>query len=71
MHCLRRLLKKATSISDVKTPFSSSVLNTLKIFSKWFWYWIAMVFTYPEFHGRNSEDVEEFLEQMEVACISN
>ena len=30
-----------------------------------------MVFSYPEFYGRNGEDVEEFLEQMEVACISN
>ena len=30
-----------------------------------------MVFPYPEFHGRNDESVEEFLEKMEVACISN
>ena len=30
-----------------------------------------MVFIYPEFHGRKDEDVEEFLEQMEIACISN
>ena len=30
-----------------------------------------MVFSYPQFHGRNGEDVGEFLEQMEVACISN
>ena len=29
-----------------------------------------MVFPYPEFHGRNDESVEEFLEKMEVACIS-
>ena len=30
-----------------------------------------MVFPYPEFHGRTDESVEEFLEKMEVACISN
>ena len=30
-----------------------------------------MVFSYPEFHGKKGEDVEDFLEQMEVACISN
>ena len=30
-----------------------------------------MAFSYPEFHGRNGESVEEFLENMEVACISN
>ena len=30
-----------------------------------------MVLPYPELHGRNGEDVENFLEQMEVACISN
>ena len=30
-----------------------------------------MVFPYPEFHGKNDESVEEFLEKMEVACISN
>ena len=29
-----------------------------------------MVFPYPEFHGRSDENVEEFLEKMEVACIS-
>ena len=27
--------------------------------------------TYPEFYGGSSEDVEDFLETMEVACISN
>ena len=26
---------------------------------------------YPEFYGGPSEDVEDFLERMEVACISN
>ena len=31
----------------------------------------AMAFPYPEFHGRSDEDVEDFLEKMEVACISN
>ena len=30
-----------------------------------------MAFPYLEFHGRGDEDVEEFLEKMEVACISN
>ena len=30
-----------------------------------------MAFTYPEFHGKKHEDVEHFLEQMEVACITN
>ena len=30
-----------------------------------------MVFSYPEFHGKKEEDVENFLEQMEVACTSN
>ncbi|MCO5567846.1 hypothetical protein L7F22_021542 [Adiantum nelumboides] len=30
-----------------------------------------MAFSYPEFHGRSDEDVEDFLEKMEVACISN
>ena len=30
-----------------------------------------MVFSYSEFHGKKGEDVEDFLEQMEVACISN
>ena len=30
-----------------------------------------MVFSYPEFFGKSSEDVSEFLEAMEVACISN
>ena len=32
---------------------------------------VAMAFSYPEFHGRGDENVEEFLEKMEVACISN
>ena len=30
-----------------------------------------MAFSYPEFHGRSDEDVEDFLERMEIACISN
>ena len=30
-----------------------------------------MAFPYPEFHGRGDEDIEDFLEKMEVACISN
>ena len=30
-----------------------------------------MAFSYPEFHGRNGKSVEEFLENVEVACISN
>ena len=30
-----------------------------------------MAFSYPKFHGRSNEDVEDFLEKMEVACISN
>ena len=30
-----------------------------------------MAFPYPKFHGRSDESVEEFLEKMEVACISN
>ena len=30
-----------------------------------------MVFSYPKLHGRSDENVEEFLEKMEVACISN
>ena len=30
-----------------------------------------MVFSYPEFFGKSSEDVSDFLEAMEVACISN
>ena len=33
--------------------------------------WVAMAFSYPEFHGGSNEDVEDFLEKMEVACISN
>ena len=32
---------------------------------------MAMAFSYPEFHGSSHEDVVEFLEKMEVACISN
>ena len=32
---------------------------------------VAMAFPYPEFHGRGDEDVEDFLEKMEVASISN
>ena len=31
----------------------------------------AMGFDYPEFGGGSSEDVQNFLEQMEIACISN
>ena len=30
-----------------------------------------MAFTYPEFHAGPGEDVNKFLEQLEVACISN
>ena len=30
-----------------------------------------MVYPYPEFYGRENEDVENFLEQMELACITN
>lgn len=30
-----------------------------------------MAFSYPEFYGRSEDDVEEFCEKMEVACISN
>ena len=30
-----------------------------------------MVYPYPEFHGEENEDVENFLEQMELACITN
>ncbi len=30
-----------------------------------------MAFNYPKFHGNTGEDVLGFLEQMEVACISN
>ena len=30
-----------------------------------------MAFAYPEFHGSSHEDVVEFLEKMEIACISN
>ena len=30
-----------------------------------------MAFPYPEFHGKTDENIEEFLEKMEVACISN
>lgn len=30
-----------------------------------------MASSYPEFNGRKEEDVEDFLEKMEVACISN
>ena len=30
-----------------------------------------MVYPYPEFHGKENEDVENFLEQMELACITN
>ena len=30
-----------------------------------------MAFYYPEFHGKSDENIEEFLESMEVACISN
>lgn len=31
----------------------------------------GMASIYLEFNGQNNEDVEEFLEKMEVACISN
>ena len=30
-----------------------------------------MAFSYLEFHGKKHEDVEGFLEQMEIACITN
>ncbi|MCO5614679.1 hypothetical protein L7F22_068963 [Adiantum nelumboides] len=30
-----------------------------------------MDFSYPEFHGRKDEDIEDFLEKMKMACISN
>ena len=30
-----------------------------------------MGFAYPKFHGSSHEDVVEFLEKMEIACISN
>ena len=30
-----------------------------------------MAFTYPKFHGKKHEDVESFLEQMEIALITN
>ena len=30
-----------------------------------------MVFMYPEFHGKKHEDVAEFLEKLEIACITN
>ena len=30
-----------------------------------------MASAYPEFNGRKNEDVEDFLEKMEVACIRN
>ena len=30
-----------------------------------------MVFTYPEFHGKKHEDVADFLEKLEIACITN
>ncbi|MCO5600707.1 hypothetical protein L7F22_054822 [Adiantum nelumboides] len=30
-----------------------------------------MDFSYPEFHGRKDKDIEDFLEKMEMACISN
>ena len=30
-----------------------------------------MAFNNPQFHGKKGEDVEQFLEQMEVACITN
>ncbi|MCO5581366.1 hypothetical protein L7F22_035248 [Adiantum nelumboides] len=30
-----------------------------------------MAFSYPEFHGRKDEDIEDFLEKTEMACISN
>ena len=30
-----------------------------------------MAFSYQEFYGRGDKDVKDFLEKMEVACISN
>ena len=30
-----------------------------------------MVFTYPEFHGKKHKDVVDFLEKLEIACITN
>ena len=30
-----------------------------------------MAFSYPEFHGAEGEDVIQFLENLEVSCISN
>ena len=30
-----------------------------------------MAFSYLAFHGKKHEDVESFLEQMEIACITN
>ena len=29
------------------------------------------MWSYPEFHGRENEDVDDFLEHMELACITN
>ena len=28
--------------------------------------WVAMVSSYPEFHGGSDEDVEDFLENMDI-----
>ena len=33
--------------------------------------WVARMMSYPEFSGVANEDVGDFLEKMEVACISN
>ena len=33
--------------------------------------WVATMMSYPEFSGVANEDVGDFLEKIEVACISN
>ena len=33
--------------------------------------WDVMSFSYPEFHGKKGEELENFFKQMEVACISS
>ena len=52
------------------TRVSSLSLYLGRVF-KWVCKQIVMAFSYPKFHGRRDEDIVDFLEKMEVACISN
>ena len=46
------------------------IVESLIFLLSWFHIGI-MAFSYPKFHGKKHEDVDSFLEQMEIACITN